>query len=345
LKRFVLSPLFDPNLAVTHTADITAQDDKMPGGLISLSANGDHNGILWITLPWENRGRILAYDASPPPELPSFPQKLDLLWDTEMDANLHVPLPTRKNPPTVADGRVIVGFYAGEFRVYELKQGTPLLAEPRNVLPPALIDPTGQIDNLLGQLSPRNAAVIATPQGQRALSLAAATGALTYEARLAPRGTSVEWTLVGVKGELRDQSGVDPSLHYGGFDAVLATAEQGLTWTAPDGTQMTWSVEKSVKAPEAGNARWVLFRSVAGGAPDVSAPNARRDLPPTGPLAPGESGGVLGAVTYVQQLGTEGGAPPKTRGHIGDQVDVPFTATYAFYIADTDNGNASSGAH
>src|SRR6516165_5905666 len=28
----------------------------MPGGLISLSANGTHGGILWITLPWGNGG-------------------------------------------------------------------------------------------------------------------------------------------------------------------------------------------------------------------------------------------------------------------------------------------------
>src|SRR5262249_265988 len=136
LKRFVLSPLFNPMLSETNTGGISAQDEKMPGALISLSANGTRDAILWVTLPWEERCPILAYDASPPPDLLGFHQKLDLLWDTEMDTKLHVPLSSRKNPPSVADGRVIVPFYAGEFRVYGLKRGTSLLAEPRNALPP-----------------------------------------------------------------------------------------------------------------------------------------------------------------------------------------------------------------
>src|SRR5207248_5418481 len=38
----------------------------MPGGLISLSANGAKDGILWITLPGKDRGRIFAVLANNP---------------------------------------------------------------------------------------------------------------------------------------------------------------------------------------------------------------------------------------------------------------------------------------
>jgi hypothetical protein len=36
---------------------------------------------------------------------------------------------------------------------------------------------------------------------------------------------------------------------------------------------------------------------------------------------------VLGAITYVQQMGTEGGAPSGAATRIGDRVEVAFTAT------------------
>jgi hypothetical protein len=179
---------------------------------------------------------------------------------------------------------------------------------------------------VLGQLSPREAAAIAPPQGQRPAFLALGSGVLTYEARLIPPGTSVQWVLVGVGGELRDQSGVMPNMGHGGLDEVLATAGQGLVWTAPDGTRVNWSVESSVNAPRASDAPWVLFRSVTGGAPEHAVPgSAAEHAAPVG-------GGLLGAVTYVQRMGTAGGTPPSTAANFGHRVDVPYTAIYAFYV-------------
>jgi hypothetical protein len=281
----------------------------MPGGLISLSANGTHGGILWITLPWGNGGRILAYDAL----------SLHRLWDTTLD---DVAL-SHNNPPTVADGRVIVGTQNGDFLVYglNLTQRAPLVYHPTSALPVPRFDPGPSVRELLGRLSSRRAAAIAPPQGHRPRFLALGSGSLTYEAR--SQGTSVKWVLVGVSGELRDQSGVMPHIGYGGLGAVLATAGGGFAWTAHDGSGARWSVETSVNAPQAGNAPWALFRSVADGAP--------------GPAVRG--GGLLGAVTHVQQIGTAGGAPPGTAARIGDRVDVPYTGIYAFYIAAVGSDN------
>jgi Protein of unknown function (DUF3455) len=309
----------------------------MPGGLISLSANGTQDGILWITLPWptpgHHGGRILAYNAV----------TLEKYWDEIQPDDTF----SHNNPPTVADGRVFVGAMAnkidekivGKFFVYSLKRGAPFVYEPRGMLPNPLIDLRPRIEELLGRLSPRDAATIAPPQSQILFSLASINGALTYKARPNGYSSSVEWSLVGESGELRDESGVNHLIAYSGLGAVLATADHGLTWTGPDGSQMTWSIEKSVRAPEDGNAPWALFRSVAGGTSNNAVGSAAPDIAPGAPLAPVRTGGVLDAITYVQQIGTKGGAPPMAKAHVGDRVDVPFTATYAFYVAETDDGH------
>jgi hypothetical protein len=308
LKRFdhdrLGSGLVIPASALS--GDVRAEAHAMPGGLISLSANRTRDGLLWITLPWQGGARIFAYDAL----------TLRRLWETTLTSPL-----SHNNPPTVADGRVIVGSANGDFLVYRLARHVPLVYNPANVLPFPLHDPGPWIGELLGRLSPPQAAAIAPPQGHRPRFLAVGSGALTYEARL--QETSVKWVLVGVSGELRDQSGTMPNMGYGGLGEVLATAGDRFGWTAPDGSRARWSVETSVNAPQAGDAPWVLFRSVADGAP--------------GPAVPG--GGLLGAVTYVQQIGTAGGAPPGTAARIGDRVDVPYTGIYAFYIAAVGSDN------
>jgi Protein of unknown function (DUF3455) len=283
----------------------------MPGELISLSANGTRDGLLWVTLPWQGGGRVFAYDAL----------SLRRLWDTTLPPPFKF---SHNNPPTVADGRVFVGTENSCFLVYGIPRVPVALPDMPRLLPP-LIRPNPLIREFLGRLSPQEAAVIIPPEDHRPWSLALGSGALTYEAQQARDGASVEWVLVEVSGELRDESGVMPHRGYAGLGAILSTADKGLTWTAPDGTRVSWSVETSVSAPEAGNAPWVLFRSVALGTPEHAT----------------HGGGLLGTVTYVQQLATEGGAPPDTTAPIGHRVDVPYTAIYAFYIAaaDTENEN------
>jgi hypothetical protein len=111
--------------------------------------------------------------------------------------------------------------------------------------------------------------------------------------------------LAGVSGDLLDDSGVMP---HKGRGQILATAEQGLTWKTQEGS---WLAESSADAPQTGDASSVLFRSTAS-----------------------DGRGLLSYVTYVQLLGTSGGAPPIEAAPAGRRVQVPYAGRYAFYVAD-----------
>ncbi len=279
----------------------------MPGGLISLSANGTKDGLLWITLPWDNgTGRVMAYDAL----------TLRRLWDTTVPASGV----SHNGPPTVADGRVIVGTTNGNFLVYRL--ATPHFIPPvyvrREPILPMPPDPGPWIRNYLGRLPPEKAVAVTPSKGHRALFLALGQGTLTYEAKSVKGAASPQWILAGVSGNLLDDSGVMPHMAYRGLGEVLATAEQDFTWKTQEGGVVRWSEESSAGAPETRDAPWVLFRSAAS-----------------------DGRGLLNAVTYVQLLGTSGGAPPGEAAKIGRRVQVPYTGRYAFYVAEGDTQGGS----
>jgi outer membrane protein assembly factor BamB len=112
----------------------------MPGGMLSLSANGDipHTGILWATTPihedssrYVGAGILRAYDAT---QLDSTKNadgtmRLKLLWDSAKAGPANGTLETpafpfnydKFCPPVVADGRVIVATYDGHIDIYTLK--------------------------------------------------------------------------------------------------------------------------------------------------------------------------------------------------------------------------------
>ncbi len=293
--------------------DVLAQAQQMPGGLISLSANDRKDGLLWVTLPWNSGtvGRIMAFDAI----------TLRRIWDTTLPGT-----PASHNgPPTVADGRVIVGATNGNFFVYGLARPhfipPPFVEGPVFPLPP---DPGPWIHQYLGLLTQEKAAALAPPRGQRAAFLALGAGTLTYEGKFAAGATSPQWVLVGISGDLRDDSGTTPDMPYWGLGEVLATAEAGLTWKLAKGGALRWSAEISVDAPQASDtaqtrdAPWVLFRSTTS-----------------------DSRGLLGRISYVQLLNTSGGAAPSGAAQVGRRVQVPYTGRYAFYIADR-SGSAPS---
>lgn len=85
----------------------------MPGGMISLSANGKQDGIVWASVPeghshdpdsGEFVGLLLAFDAT----------TLQKLWQTE------IPSIPKWMPPTVADGKVFMPTSSELVFVYEL---------------------------------------------------------------------------------------------------------------------------------------------------------------------------------------------------------------------------------
>jgi hypothetical protein len=77
--------------------------DGMPGGALSVSANGIRDGIVWVSVHKEDAmfdihpGRLVAVDAT----------TLRELWRDE-----EIPFFAKFNPPTVADGKVFLGTFA-----------------------------------------------------------------------------------------------------------------------------------------------------------------------------------------------------------------------------------------
>jgi len=107
-----------------------------------------------------------------------------------------------------------------------------------------------------------------------------------------------------------------PHKAYRGLGQTLATGQPGLAWQIAGGGVVHWSVKASVNAPQPADAPWILFSSE---------PSGGRDL--------------LDQVTYVQLLGTVGGAPPASVGQLGEQVKVPYTGRYVLYVRDSGNQN------
>jgi hypothetical protein len=92
---------------VDETSALTATSvrapDGMPGGAITLSANGNTNGVVWVSVHKEDAsngihaGRLVALDA----------KNLKELWRDD-----GVPFFAKFNPPTVADGKVFLPTFA-----------------------------------------------------------------------------------------------------------------------------------------------------------------------------------------------------------------------------------------
>jgi hypothetical protein len=96
----------------------------MPGGMLTVSANGQSDGIVWGTAPVAGNankavvdGIVRAYDAAEfdPSTDRNAPQKMRLLWQ---QAGFKY---SKFCPPVVADGRLFVPTYDGRVDVYELR--------------------------------------------------------------------------------------------------------------------------------------------------------------------------------------------------------------------------------
>jgi len=105
---------------------------SMPGGFLSLSANGSAagTGILWSSMPLSQNanekvvpGVLRAFDAA---------DLTKQLWNSQSDCNDQVGALAKYIPPTVANGKVYLVTFSNQLLVYGLRSAAPA-ANPRLV--------------------------------------------------------------------------------------------------------------------------------------------------------------------------------------------------------------------
>jgi outer membrane protein assembly factor BamB len=96
----------------------------MPGGILSISANGNQNGIVWAVLPLKDdafvrvvRGTMRAFDAN----------TLESLWSADKSDPEDVFNFAKYCPPTVANGKVYLATFSDKLNVYGLTPPPPSL--------------------------------------------------------------------------------------------------------------------------------------------------------------------------------------------------------------------------
>jgi hypothetical protein len=98
----------------------------MPGGMISVSANGTepHAGVVWALVPYADAnmaivaGRLLAYDATEFGTFAGGSKQLRVLWDSQ-DWNIQFSF-NKFNRPVAFNGKLFVPTYDDRVDVYGL---------------------------------------------------------------------------------------------------------------------------------------------------------------------------------------------------------------------------------
>jgi hypothetical protein len=108
------------------------------------------------------------------------------------------------------------------------------------------------------------------------------------------------WTFQGPEAELLNGRGEVVGSHFA-----------GPTWQVLDGSTVVGTVLERADAPEADAIPWLLLEATERG-----------------------SYGVYSLISHVQRLATVGGVAPVEgcdEDHVGEEVRVPYEATYAFF--------------
>ena len=102
------------NTAPASVGGVQAPANSHPGGLLSISANGTQNAIVWATLPTANAlnypasGILYAFDAT----------NLATLWTSDQVAGDRLGYFSKNAPPTIANGKVYVSTFSNALVVY-----------------------------------------------------------------------------------------------------------------------------------------------------------------------------------------------------------------------------------
>jgi outer membrane protein assembly factor BamB len=118
LKAFTINPVTGKLSSSPVASGIVLAPDGMPGGMLSLSANGATQAIVWAALPLDGdankvmavEGVLRAFDAS----------TVQQIWSSSHKAEDRLGNFAKFAPPTVAKGRVYAATYEGKIVVYGL---------------------------------------------------------------------------------------------------------------------------------------------------------------------------------------------------------------------------------
>ncbi len=151
-------------------------------------------------------------------------------------------------------------------------------------------------------------AIIAVPDGNKVLWRAFATGTQIYKVTQSTTDSNVYlWSFVAPSATLYSNSALtnEIGLHY-----------LGPTWSAttgPDAGKFVVGIKLQAITQDVTAVPWLLLQA-----------------------APSSDPNYFTKVTYIQRLYTTGGLAPTTgadAAHLGDEADIPYTATYYFYGA------------
>ena len=157
------------------------------------------------------------------------------------------------------------------------------------------------VDSTVNPLAPVVPAALQVASPEKLSFSAKAQGVQIYQwlpKKDAP--TQFEWAFKAPAADLFDAQGKKIGHHYA-----------GPTWEATDGSKVVGAVKSRVDSKVPGAAPWLLVgaKTHAGT-------------------------GIFSHVTSIQRLETSGGKPPATAGaKPGEEVRVPYTATYYFYVS------------
>lgn len=142
---------------------------------------------------------------------------------------------------------------------------------------------------------------LAPPSGSILLFELDARGVQVYTCKADPDdSTAPVWALKGPEAELLNGRGEVVGSHFA-----------GPTWQVLDGSTVVGTVLERADAPEAGAIPWLLLEAKERA-----------------------GSGVFSMITHVQRHDTVGGAAPVEgcdEDHVGEEVRVPYEATYAFF--------------
>ncbi|SEI80991.1 DUF3455 domain-containing protein [Paraburkholderia diazotrophica] len=278
----------------------------MPGGMISVSTNGNHPGsaVLWAVLPTGP-----ATNLPPPGRLYAFnAETFQPLWDTAIPSIGHWA------PPAVADGKVFVATSSGFAICYELgpeqSPGTTTWVPYKPMASAAALAhhmtavPRDEV--VMNTLSDKALAQISPPPEASKYAVLIADGTISFAPTTVSSGEQSSWR--------SEDTSLEVSVTVAGQlfprkEKIHVEITPDLVWTASDGSRARAELVQHFAAPQDGAASWALYR-----------------------VKSSAGSGILTNITYIQRLATEGGTPPDTSpGPANARARAAFSAKYVLY--------------